>query len=298
MFLATLPSVPEAKPLWNRVPYREWREDWPFKVNVDESYPLVVRMAGEELLVGFSNGGDDDELQELTVEFLRELEDTDVEVESFSGYEVGRGASGDVLVFLITTPFAWSLTTMADLAIRDPKKLAENLRYWGSAWQKLLEKFRRLGVSQLSKALIRQAALAQFAQDFPDRTPDVERVRLLSEVGDIPEAGWAQSDETIVIIPAVKAHGTVIYVMDELGSVKDQLSTLSTNPDSLGFHDIAADPLLIAADLKPGDDPSLEEVGDEYAHVPSLELEDERLAEEEALSDTPNDREENRKEQR
>lgn len=249
--------------------YFDWRENWPFKVNVDESYPLAVRMAGEDLLVGFSTGGEGiEEAEGIAADLLRELRDADVEVESFSNYEVGRGASGEVLVFLISTPLAWSLAKMVELAINDPKKLVENLRYYGRLWKKLRAKFERLGVSHLSDSLIRQAALAEFAVDFPDQTPDVARVRLLSEVGHVPEAGWMQWGDTIVIIPAVEAGGIVIYVMDGLGSTKTKLSTLRPDADSLPMRDVVAGPLLATSELEAGNDPSLLEWGDEGAHVP------------------------------
>lgn len=246
--------------------YHEWRAAWPFRLNVDESYPLAVRLASDELLLTISTGGEDlEEVQALLGAVVFELEEAGVEpdlsLESFSTYEVGRGASGEVLVLALATPLVWTIAKLAELAVTDPAKLSENLKFWRTLFTKLRGRFARADIGSMSLALIRQAALAEFSSDHPDVVPDIEKVRVISNFADSGD-GWASFGNTVVVVPSLDGDALGVYVMSPLGEVLRKMSTVPVDADRV------PEAIILRCDgLKPGDDPSVDPSMD-WAHVP------------------------------
>lgn len=255
--------------------YHEWRTAWPFKVSVDETYPLAVRLASDELLLTIGTGGEDlEEVKALLGAVVYELEDAglehDLALESFSTYEVGRGASGEVLVLALATPFVWTIAKLAELAVTDPAKLLENLRFWHTLFERLRGRLARADVGSMSLALIRQAALAEFSADHPEVIPDVEKLRIISDFVDAGD-GWSSFNNTVVVIPSLQGDELAVYVMSPLGEVSRKMSTLPVDAE-----DREPDVFVLPYDeLHPRDDPSVDSSMD-WAHVPRP-VEDDRF---------------------
>lgn len=261
-----------------RVPHLDWRSDWAFRVCIDESYPLAVRMAGGEFLVAFSTGGEGpEEGEELATALAAELArlSLDVTVEAHSGYEVGRGASAEVILLVLGSPLLWTIKIMGEMALKEPEKLKENLRWWRQAWVSLRTSFEKLDVSELGDDVLKRVALAEFSADFPDRVPDVQRMTLVRHIGDVAESGWIAIDEATVLVPDADRPGHAIYVMDGLGRVRARVNTFPT--EQAGDENVGEcleSPPMLVSSLVRRDDPALDGADDERGHTPAVRVEE------------------------